>query len=241
MNEHASLGIQAGSSGAEVTPGCPATPCRSCIGFGGRRRHRRRAARLKWLGVRSCGAIPITSTGGPCIGARPRRTQALVHDRRRGATGRQLCRARRTRSRRLIDIFFVIAATLQVALWARELILGVIEHRAGGPRKAAASAARSAIIRLLVTIAMFAIAIVVMLDNLGVNVTGAGRRARHRRHRHRPRRAGHFRRPVRGALDPVRQAVPPRRFDPLGHDHRHGRADRAQVDAGARRSPARRW
>ena len=35
----------------------------------------------------------------------------------------------------------------------------------------------------------------------------AGRRPRHRRHRHRPRRAGHLLRPVRRALDPVRQAV----------------------------------
>ena len=44
-----------------------------------------------------------------------------------------------------------------------------------------------------------------------------GRRPRHRRHRHRPRRQGHFRRPVLGAVDHLRQAVPPRRFDPLGH------------------------
>jgi len=70
-----------------------------------------------------------------------------------------------------IDFVFVIAAVIQVAVWVREIILGFIEHRTvAGEHDALGSAI--GIIRLLVTIALFAIAAIVILDNLGVNVTG---------------------------------------------------------------------
>ena len=70
-----------------------------------------------------------------------------------------------------INVLFTIAAALQGALWVREAILGVIEYRAGGDQPGALGSAIG-IIRLLVTITLFAIAIVLILDNLGVNVTG---------------------------------------------------------------------
>jgi len=70
-----------------------------------------------------------------------------------------------------ITVLFTIAASFQGALWVRELILGVIEHRAGGAGPTALGSAVG-IIRLLVSITLFAIAIVLILDNLGVNVTG---------------------------------------------------------------------
>jgi len=70
-----------------------------------------------------------------------------------------------------ITVLFTIAASFQGALWVRELILGVIEHRAGGAEPTALGSAVG-IIRLLVSITLFAIAIVLILDNLGVNVTG---------------------------------------------------------------------
>ncbi|WP_420139940.1 mechanosensitive ion channel family protein [Sphingomonas sp.] len=70
-----------------------------------------------------------------------------------------------------ITVLFTIAAALQGALWVREAILGVIEYRAGGDQPGALGSAIG-IIRLLVTITLFAIAIVLILDNLGVNVTG---------------------------------------------------------------------
>ncbi len=57
-------------------------------------------------------------------------------------------------------------------MWARELVLGIIEHRAGGLEANSGLGSAIGIIRLLVTIAIFSIAIVVVLDNLGVNVTG---------------------------------------------------------------------
>lgn len=71
-----------------------------------------------------------------------------------------------------IRFIFVVAAALQCAIWARELILGVIEHRAGGDMEHGRLGSAMGIIRLLVTIAIFAIAIILILDNLGVNVTG---------------------------------------------------------------------
>lgn len=70
-----------------------------------------------------------------------------------------------------ILVLFTIAAALQGALWIRELILGVVEFRAGGEDPGALGSAVG-IIRLLVTITLFAIACVLILDNLGVNVTG---------------------------------------------------------------------
>jgi small-conductance mechanosensitive channel len=48
----------------------------------------------------------------------------------------------------------------------------VIEHRAGGVEESSSLGSAVGIIRLLVTIAIFVIAMVVVLDNLGVNVTG---------------------------------------------------------------------
>ncbi len=71
-----------------------------------------------------------------------------------------------------IRFVFTVAATLQAALWARELILGAIEHRAGASADHSGLGSALGIIRLLVTIALFAIAIILILDNLGVNVTG---------------------------------------------------------------------
>lgn len=69
-----------------------------------------------------------------------------------------------------INVLFTILAAIQVALWVRELILGMVEARAGPEHGSLASAI--GIIRLLVTIVLFAIAAIAILDNLGVNVTG---------------------------------------------------------------------
>jgi small-conductance mechanosensitive channel len=72
-----------------------------------------------------------------------------------------------------IAFLFTVAAALQVAIWARTLILGMIERRTIGHDGDATSLTSAlGIIRLLVSIAVFAIAAIVVLDNLGVNVTG---------------------------------------------------------------------
>ena len=76
------------------------------------------------------------------------------------------------RVERLLDILFIIAFALQGAIWARELVIGVISRRAGEDPSETAVGNALAIIRVLVSVTLFAIAIIVILDNLGVNVTG---------------------------------------------------------------------
>ena len=72
---------------------------------------------------------------------------------------------------RLADILFIIASALQVAIWAREVILGMIRSRVGDDPGSSTLGNAMAIIRVLVSVAVFAIAFIVILDNLGVNVT----------------------------------------------------------------------
>ena len=76
------------------------------------------------------------------------------------------------RIERLLDILFIIAFALQGAIWARELVIGVISRRAGEDPSETAVGNALALIRVLVSVTLFAIAIIVILDNLGVNVTG---------------------------------------------------------------------
>ncbi len=74
---------------------------------------------------------------------------------------------------RTIEVLFTIAFVIQVAIWLREIILGLIERRAGeGEHEHDTLASAMVLIRLLVSFAVFAIAAIVILDNLGVNVTG---------------------------------------------------------------------
>ena len=74
---------------------------------------------------------------------------------------------------RTVAFFFTIATVFQGAIWGREIILGLIERKTlaedgGGETLANAMG----LIRVLVTFALFAVATIVVLDNLGVNVTG---------------------------------------------------------------------
>ncbi|HEU4498601.1 MAG TPA: mechanosensitive ion channel domain-containing protein [Sphingomicrobium sp.] len=71
----------------------------------------------------------------------------------------------------LADMLFIIAASIQVAIWAREIIVGVIRSRVGEDPGASTLGNAMALVRVLVNVMVFAIALVVILDNLGVNVT----------------------------------------------------------------------
>ncbi|KTE19125.1 mechanosensitive ion channel protein MscS [Sphingopyxis sp. H050] len=71
----------------------------------------------------------------------------------------------------IIQFVFTVAVVLQVAIWVREIILGLIGRRAAEGHNETLSNAMG-IIRLLISVALFAIAIIVILDNMGVNVTG---------------------------------------------------------------------
>lgn len=73
----------------------------------------------------------------------------------------------------LINFGFSIAMVIQIAIWARAIILGIIEHRTQTD-EASSEALGSAmkLIRVLVTFGVGAIAAIVVLDNLNVDVTG---------------------------------------------------------------------
>ena len=70
-----------------------------------------------------------------------------------------------------IQLVFTVAVVMQVAIWAREIVLGLIQRRAAEGNNETLSNAMG-IIRLLISVALFAIAGIVILDNMGVNVTG---------------------------------------------------------------------
>ena len=71
------------------------------------------------------------------------------------------------------NFLWTIAFVFQAAIWAREIILGAIEHRTRGEHYSGeALLSAMGLIRLLVTFVLFAVALIVVLDNLGVNVTG---------------------------------------------------------------------
>ncbi len=72
----------------------------------------------------------------------------------------------------VIETLFIIASAFQAALWARELVVGYVEYKVGGDDSHSTLGSAVGIIRLLVSVTLFAIAIIVILDNLGVNVTG---------------------------------------------------------------------
>ena len=72
----------------------------------------------------------------------------------------------------IVHMAFIIAVAFQGALWVRELILGVIDRRAGADPDNQTLGSAMGLIRLLVTLTLFAVALVLILDNLGVNVTG---------------------------------------------------------------------
>ena len=161
----------------------------------------RHAGRCGWIGQRMLAAKPsqhlrLERRRRP----RARQDHHLLHGRGGDRHRRDLRRSRRRAAQRLVDIGFIIAFALQGAIWARELILGVIAPpRRRRNRRNRRSATRMAIIRVLVSVALFA-----HRDHRHPRQSRgqrhrAGRRPRHRRHRHRPRRAGHLLRPVRGA------------------------------------------
>ncbi|MEG3154987.1 mechanosensitive ion channel family protein [Sphingomonas sp. RB1R13] len=75
------------------------------------------------------------------------------------------------RPEHLFYALFTIAAALQAAVWARELILGVVHRNAGEDPGGSTLGSATAVIRVLVSVALFGLALVAILDNLGVNVT----------------------------------------------------------------------
>ncbi|AKM09086.1 mechanosensitive ion channel family protein [Croceicoccus naphthovorans] len=72
-----------------------------------------------------------------------------------------------------VHALFVIAFVLQAAIWSRALIISLVEHRAAGTGSDESNLTSAiGLIRLLVSVGVFTIAGILILDNLGVNVTG---------------------------------------------------------------------
>lgn len=68
---------------------------------------------------------------------------------------------------------FTVAAAFQGAVWVRELILGLVARRAAASEEDHGSLASAmGIITILVNVVVWSIAMILVLDNLNVNVTG---------------------------------------------------------------------
>lgn len=73
----------------------------------------------------------------------------------------------------IVGVLFTIAVVVQVAIWLREIILGIFNRKLStDPEEHETLANAMTLIRLLVTFVLFAIASIMILDNLGVDVTG---------------------------------------------------------------------
>lgn len=70
-----------------------------------------------------------------------------------------------------LDFLFTVAVVFQVAIWVRQILFGVVERRSEDEHSETIDNAMT-IIRLFITFVVFAIATIVILDNLGVNITG---------------------------------------------------------------------
>ena len=72
----------------------------------------------------------------------------------------------------VIHVIFTIAAVFQAAVWVRALILAMVERKgAEEDEDAQALASAMGIITILVNVVVWTLAIILVLDNLGINVT----------------------------------------------------------------------
>lgn len=73
--------------------------------------------------------------------------------------------------RAAIDFVFVVSFAIQGALWLREIILAMVERRAEASADPADFVSAMGVITVLVNAAVWILAVILVLDNLGVNVT----------------------------------------------------------------------
>jgi small-conductance mechanosensitive channel len=71
-----------------------------------------------------------------------------------------------------VRIVFVAVTGLQAAIWVRTLILGTVQNKAAQDDPLGNLSSAVGIIRLLVTVGLFLLAAILILSNLGVNVSG---------------------------------------------------------------------
>ncbi len=73
---------------------------------------------------------------------------------------------------RTVAFGFTIAAVFQASLFLREIILGYVDVRAGEADPSGGLGSALGLIRVAVTVGLFILAVVLILSNLGVDVTG---------------------------------------------------------------------
>ena len=72
----------------------------------------------------------------------------------------------------IVDFAFTVGAVVQGAVWVRELILGLVTYRAAEDEDHSTLASAKGIITVLVNVVVWSVAAILVLDNIGVNVTG---------------------------------------------------------------------
>jgi small-conductance mechanosensitive channel len=71
-----------------------------------------------------------------------------------------------------VYVIFITVMGVQIAIWLRALVLGAVQHRAAQDDPSGSLGSAVGIIRLLVTASLFLLAAILILSNLGVNVSG---------------------------------------------------------------------
>lgn len=71
----------------------------------------------------------------------------------------------------LITLLFTLAAAIQGALWTREFLIAMLERRAGRDANDTSISSAVGVITVLINVAVWALTLIILLDNLGVNVT----------------------------------------------------------------------
>jgi small-conductance mechanosensitive channel len=71
----------------------------------------------------------------------------------------------------VVGVVFTISFAIQGALWARELLLALLDRRAAESEDSDSFDSAVNIMRVLVNVVVWALATILILDNLGVNVT----------------------------------------------------------------------
>jgi small-conductance mechanosensitive channel len=72
----------------------------------------------------------------------------------------------------LIGFLFTIAAAVQGAFWVREFLLALVERKAGGEAADPGISSAVGVLTVIINVVVWSIAAIILLDNLGVNVTG---------------------------------------------------------------------
>jgi small-conductance mechanosensitive channel len=72
----------------------------------------------------------------------------------------------------LIGFLFTVAAAVQGAFWVREFLLALVERKAGGEAADPGISSAVGVLTVIINVVVWVIASIILLDNLGVNVTG---------------------------------------------------------------------